>query len=294
VVGFLIAPSAHQAAKSSSPVPLSQTASAGPLSVHFPAGWIQSGRIPSQAATLKLTRAVALAPVPASAGALVLGAASPVDANLLPTGFATTLSTALQGNPVKLGSFDFQRYLDLIPDGAATPISVYSAPTATGAAIIACVLPQTGAAAFAVMCERIVSSLKSATPILPLTANPTYAAALGKIIANLNRARAGGSRQLAQAKTPRAQATAAAAVATTYRQAATAAAKLHPGPIGATAAAAVVTALRGLANEYASLSTAAAHNNKHAYATAVTAISASESELSGAFSQLQKDGYTIS
>jgi hypothetical protein len=236
---------------------------------------------------------VTLAPVPASGGALVLGTATAVDSTLLPISFTGSLSTALQGTAVRLGAHTFKRYLDLIPQGAPTAVSVYSLPTANGTAIAACVLPQTGATAFSVTCERIVSSLQATGQTLPLTANAGDASALGGVVAKLNRARATGGRRLAQAKTPRAQAAAAGVLAQAYKQAAGSAAKLQPGPIGASAAAAVAAALQRLGAEYQSLAAAASHNNKRAYATANAGVSRAETQLSAGFTALQKDGYTI-
>ena len=255
-LGFLVAPSSHKAAPPSAG--LTQAASAGPLSVHFPAGWRQSGAVPSEASSLKLSHAVTLAPVPASGGALVLGTASAVDSSLLPSSFTGSLSTALQGTAVKLGAHTFRRYLDLIPQGAPPRCRSTRCRPPRGTAIAACVLPQTGAPAFSVTCERIVSSLQ-APATLPLTANAGFASALGGVVAKLNRARASGGRQLAQAKTPRAQSSAAGVLARAYTQAAGSAAKLQPGPIGVAGAAAVVAALRRLGAEYRSLAAAASH-----------------------------------
>jgi len=139
----------------------------------------------------------------------------------------------------------------------------------------------------------VLKTLRSAAPALPLGANPAYASALGKIISKLNGTRSSAGHQLAGAKSQKAQAAAAKTLAAAYQQAATAAAKLQPGPVGADGNQAIVKALRQLASGYVALNTAAAHNNKKAYATAGAAIGKAQTALNAGFAQLQKAGYTI-
>jgi hypothetical protein len=128
---------------------------------------------------------------------------------------------------------------------------------------------------------------------LPLGANPKFAASLGAVVGKLNSARGSAGRQLASAKNQKAQGAAAKTLAAAYGQAAAAAAKLQPGPVGAAGSAAIVSALRQLATGYQQLSTAAAHNNKRAYATAGAAISKAQAALGAGFGQLQQAGYSI-
>ena len=294
-IGFLVAPSSHKAAPKTAP--LSQVASAGAggsLKFRFPAGWQTSNTVPSAASTLKLDSPTTVSPATSAAtGALVVGTASPVGANFLPTAFTGSLGTAAQGSPVKLGANTFMRFLDVVPQSTSTALSVYAMPTQKGTAIAACVLPAAGATAFNVDCERILSTLQSSAPALPLGANPTYASALGAIVSKLNRTRASAGRELTAAKSQKAQAAAAKTLASAYQQAATAAGKLQPGPVGAQASSSIVAALRRLAAGYQPLSTAAAHNNKKAYASASAAVAKAQSALSAAFAQLQRAGYTI-
>ena len=131
VIGFVIAPSSHK-----SPPPtaaLSQSTSAGPLKVSFPADWQQSGTIPSEASSLKLANAVTLAPSRTVPGAaLVLGSASAVGANLLPASFVSALGTNPTGAPVTLGPHTFKRYVNLVPQNTAAALSVYALPDGHG------------------------------------------------------------------------------------------------------------------------------------------------------------------
>jgi serine/threonine protein kinase len=294
-IGFLVAPSSHKAAPKAAP--LSQVASAGTggsLKFRFPAGWQTSNTVPSAASTLKLDSPTTVSPTTSPAqGALVVGTASPVGANFLPTAFTGTLGTAAQGSPVKLGANTFMRFLDVVPQSTSTALSVYALPTQQGTAIAACVLPAAGATVFNVACEDVLRTLQSSAPALPLGANPTFASALGAIVSKVNHTRASAGHALAAAKSQKAQAAAAKTLAGAYQQAASAAAKLQPGPVGAQATRSVVAALRQLATGYQALSTAAEHNNKKAYASASAAVAKAQSALTAAFAQLQRAGYKI-
>jgi serine/threonine protein kinase len=295
VIGFVVAPSSHKAAPKAAA--LSQVASAGAggsVKLHFPAGWQSSNTVPPDAATLKLVNPTTLAPnASAAKGALVVGTANSVDSSLLPASFTSSLGTAAQGGPVKLGPNTFKRFLQLVPQNSSTPLSVYSLPTKQGAAIAACVLPSSGATAFNSTCEGMLKTLQTSAAPLPLGANPAYASALGAVIAKLNSARNRAGRQLSSAKTPKAQATAGKALATAYGQAGAGVSKLSPGPIGAQGNAAIEAAMRQLAAGYGALSTAAAHNDKRGYTAAGSAISKAQARLTAGFGQLQQAGYTI-
>ena len=295
-IGFLVAPSSHKAAPKAAP--LSQVASAGTggsLKVHFPADWQTSNSVPSAAAALKLDSPTTMTPATTpDKGSLVVGTAGSVGANFLPTAFTGSLGTAAQGSPVKLGANTFMRFLDVVPQSSSTALSVYSLPTQHGTAIAACVLPASGATAFNVSCENVLRTLQSTAAPLPLGANPTYAASLGAIVKKLNTTRSSAGQTLASAKSQKAQSAAAKSLAGAYQQAATAAAKLSPGPVGGQAHQAVVAALHQLAAGYQALSTAAAHNDKKAYAAASATVAKAQSALSAAFVGLRQAGYSIS
>jgi hypothetical protein len=181
----------------------------------------------------------------------------------------------------------------VVPSSTSTALSVYALPTQQGTAIAACVLPATGGTAFNSTCEGVLKTLQSSAPVLPLGANPSYASALGTIVKKLNATRGSAGHQLASAKSQKAQGAAAKTLAGAYQQAAGAAAKLRAGPVGAAGNQAIVAALRQLATGYQALSTAAAHNNKKAYATAGAAIGKAQAALTAGFGQLQRAGYTI-
>jgi len=160
--------------------------------------------------------------------------------------------------------------------------------------IASCIAPTVDAPLFASACERAVGSLRLRSAVaLTLTANPAFAKALGGVVATLDAARGADGRRLAGARRPADQAAAAHRLAQAHDDAAKAAARLSPGPIGADANAAIVAALRRLGSAYASLAQAAAHHDTRRYAAASTAISRADGALGAAFAHLAQDGYSV-
>jgi hypothetical protein len=290
-VGFILSPGSHRAPTPA--IALTQTASAGHFAISYPSGWRLAGPADPPPASLRLSAPVALVPRQGG-GELFVGTTTAIDATLLPKGLAATLPAPAQGAAIKLGSLVFRRYLNLLPQGAAAPETVYALPTTAGAVIASCAAPAVNATVFASTCERAVASLRliSATP-LTLTANPAFAKALGAAVARLDAARATDGSRLAGARRPADQAAAAHRLSLAHDDAATAAARLSPGPVGADANAAIVAALRRLGSAYASLAQAAAHHDGRAYAAASTAISRADAALGSAFARLAQDGYSI-
>ena len=283
-VGFIVAPTSHGA--SSPPVPMTQTASTGPISISYPTGWSRASAAQPAPGSLRLSSR--------GGGALFVGMAAATDATLLPNGLAATLTSPPQGSAVKLGSWTFRRYLNLLPRGAAEPETVYALPTTAGTVVASCVAPNADATLFASTCERAVSSLRlQAADALTLTANPAFARALGRVITTLGAARTADGRRLETARRPTDQAAAARRLALAHDTAASAASRLAPGPIGADANAAIVAALRRLGSAYASLAGAAQGENKHQYSAAGLAITQADAALQAAFAKLRQDGYSI-
>ncbi len=283
-VGFIVAPASHGAARP--PVPLTQSAAVGPMSISYPTGWQRASAGQPVQGSLRLSS-------PAG-GALFVGLASDTDAMLLPKGFAATLVASPQGTGVKLGSWTFRRYLNLLPRGAAEPETVYALPTTAGTVVASCVAPTVNATVFASTCERAVSSLRlRSAEALGLTANPAFAHALGRIIVTLGAARSADGGRLQAARHPADQAAAARRLALAHDTAADAAARLDPGPIGADANTAIVAALRRLGSAYTSLASAAQREDKRRYAAAGLAITQADAALQAAFAKLREDGYSI-
>jgi hypothetical protein len=227
-------------------------------------------------------------------GALFVGTTTATDPTLLPKGLGATLAAPPQGSAVKLGSLVFRRYLNLLPQGATAPETVYALPTTGGTVVASCIAPVVNATLFASTCERAVGSLRlRSASALTLTANPGYAKALGGVVTTLDAARSADGRALAEASRPAEQAAAARRLAQAHDAAAGAAARLSPGPVGADANAAIVAALHKLGSGYASLAQAAARHDGRKYTAASTAITQADSALAAAFARLRQDGYTI-
>jgi hypothetical protein len=289
-VGFIVSPGSHRAPTQA--LALTQTASAGPVAISYPSTWRPASTDPAPA-SLRLSAPLALAPRQGG-GALFIGTTSATDPTLLPKGLGAMLAAPPQGAAVKLGSLVFRRYLNLLPQGAAAPETVYALPTTAGTVIASCIAPTVDATLFASTCERAVGSLQlRSAAALTLTANPAFAKALGGVIATLDAARAADGRQLAGARRPADQAAAARRLAQAHDDAARAAARLSPGPVEADASAAIVAALQRLASDYASLAQAAEHHDGRKYAAASTAISQADAALGEAFRRLVQDGYSI-
>jgi serine/threonine protein kinase len=283
-VGFILAPASHRS--SSPPVSPTQTASTGPISISYPVGWRRASAAQPAPGSLRLSSR--------GGGALFVGMAAATDTTLLPSALAATLTSSPQGSPVKLGSWTFRRYLNLLPRGAAEPETVYALPTTAGTVVASCVAPTVDATLFASTCERAVSSLRlQAADPLALTANPVFARALGRVITTLGAARTADGRRLETARRPADQAAAARQLALAHDTAASAASRLAPGPIGADANAAIVAALRRLGSAYGSLAGAAQRENKHEYSAAGLAITQADAALQAAFAKLRQDGYSI-
>jgi hypothetical protein len=173
---------------------------------------------------------------------------------------------------------------------------VYVIPTSKGIATAVCVDPPTPSAApaFAATCERAVGTLTTTGSIVRFGANATYAHALSSTISTLNRQRASLGKKLSSAKTPAAQATAAARLTRAYNKAAAAAGKLNPGPVAGADHKTIVAALKRTANAYSALATAASKHRGSAYNAARHDVSVDQAALTRALANLRAAGYTVS
>ncbi|MGN6869054.1 MAG: serine/threonine-protein kinase [Solirubrobacteraceae bacterium] len=290
-VGFIVSPGSHRAPPQA--LALTQTASAGHVAISYPSVWRPAGATDPAPGSLRLSAPVAIVPRQGG-GALFVGTTTATDSTLLPKGLGSTLAAPPQGAAVKLGSLVFRRYLNLLPQGAAAPETVYALPTTAGTVIASCIAPTVDATLFASTCERAVGSLRlTSAAALTLTANPAFAKSLGGVVATLDAARGADGRRLAGARRPADQAVAARRLAQAHDDAAKAAARLSPGPVGADANAAIVAALKRLGSAYASLAQAASHHDGRNYAAASTAVSQADAALGAAFARLSQDGYSI-
>ena len=273
------------------PAPLDGHASAGPLRVSFPTDWKQ--RTPPASPALGLTDELALAPPSSTGGAVVIGLATTADASLLPQALLATLPAQPRPQVVSLGGARYYRYLDLAPQGANGPVSVYALPTTVGTLVGVC-LKSGAAASFAGECERVLGTARPTSgSVLALGPSATYAANLNAAMSKLNLVRASAGPKLRGARTPAAQAKAANELAAAHKTAAATVTGLSAGPAQA-ANLNLATALLSTATAYASLARAATRNDTQGYTTASASLTRAQTELEAAFAQLSRLGYAAS
>jgi serine/threonine protein kinase len=290
VIGFLVSPKSGGGSNTTQ-AQLPNSASNGPISVSFPAGWQrQSPTLPTD---LRFNNRIVLTPDAPAGGMLVLGSATTTDPSLLPKALLTALPGGAPSHQVvTLGRSQFYRYLALTPSGVNGPVSVYALPTTSAGTVLAACVLHGAAPKFASDCESVLSSLQlSGTSPAGLGPSSTLATELSDIVGKLNTAVADGQARLKHAGKPAQQSAAAAQLASAYAQAAAALNKLNPGPAAAAAVTALAGALTKTGHDYTALSRAAAHNNGHAYTAATNAIGTDSGSISDAFSQLAKLGY---
>jgi hypothetical protein len=290
--GYLVGPASHRSA--AAPERLSSTAAAGPLQIGVPADWQRSSRaaaIPG----LKLTPGLFFQTQSArNGGAFAVGMADGRGATLLPASFTAGLTQPPVPTAVRLGSYQYYRYLGLVPKGTAQPLNVYALPTSSGVVLGACTNSASATGSFAVSCERVMASLQLLSGrALPLGPNPTYAAAIASLISRLTAGKRSAESQLRGAKTASGQAQAATHLSQLYAGAASDAAKASHGPAERTANDAIVAALRGAASAYSSLGTAAAHNDQRGFGRASGAVMRASEQVRAAVSMLSALGYRL-
>jgi hypothetical protein len=275
----------------SPPAPLNGHATAGPLRVSFPTNWKQ--QTPPSSPALGLTDELALAPPSSTGGTVVIGLTTTTDASLLPQTLLASLPSQPRPQVVSLGGAQYYRYLDLAPQGANGPVSVYALPTTAGTLVGVC-LKSGAAASFAGECERVLGTARPTSgSVLALGPSATYAANLNAAMSTLNLVRTSADPRLRGARTPAAQAKAADELAAAHKTAATTVSGLSAGPAQA-ANLNLAAALLSTATAYAALARAATRNDTRGYATAGASLTRAQTELDAAFAQLSRLGYATS
>ena len=234
---------------------------------------------------MTLSAPVAMQPPGAKGGQSVVlgqvkeGAANPT---LLPAGFLDALGLdagevppreAVQLSRAKLQAY---RYENLRPRGLDDPVTLFTVPTSEGVATLACVDPGAD-------CEAIANTLKlNAGTAFPVGPSKEYAAGLGNMLGALNKKVKSGRKALRGAKTPKAQASAAARLASAYGSAAKSVAGLKVSPADAAVNAQLAAALKETGEAYGKLAAAARSGSKSGYAKARTPVQQGEQAVAGA------------
>ncbi len=272
----------------SPPPPLKGHATVGPLRVSFPTSWKR--QTPPASPALGLTGELALSPPSSTGGTVVIGRATTTDASLLPQQLLASLPSQPKAQVVSLNGARYDRYLDLAPQGANGPVTVYALPTTAGTVIGAC-LKSGASAAFASECERVLGTVRPTSgSVLTLGPSAAYASGLNAAISDLNLVRTSADPQLSSARTPAGQAKAANRLAAAYKSAAATVSGLSGGP-AESANLTLSASLLATSGAYASLARAAAAGDTQGYATASAALSRAQGQLKAAFTQLSQLGY---
>jgi hypothetical protein len=281
-------PPSARAAQQSAPV------TTGGLSFEPPAGWARRSE-PVQVPGLDLTRAASVGPGEeegdgsATIGFARAGAHRP---SLLPASLTAALGMRPGLTPERkrvqlAGGLEAYRYDGLRPRGYGRPVTVYAAPTSRGVATLACSEPDAGAERFAADCEALANSLSvTGATAYPLGPSEDFAAAVNGALDRLARVP-----RLGEARTARAQATAAEAVAGGYEDARAALERLEVSPADAGARAALVRALRTAGGGYRDLAAAARRTQAGRYRAAAAAAERGDAELAAALGALKRTGY---
>ena len=294
IVGFLAGGSGGDSGGSAGGKPTA-AASNPDLEALFPKGWTKASSAP-EIPGMTLSEPVAMKPPEAKGGqSVVLGQVKQGAANstLLPSGFLEALGLDSGEVPpreaVQLarGKLQAYRYTNLRPRGLDDPVTIFTAPTSAGVATLACVDPGAD-------CEAIADTLKlNAGTAFPVGPSKDFAADLGKTLGGLDKKVKSGRGKLRSAKTPKAQASAAAGLASAYNAASKSVAGLKVSPADAAANTQLAEALKESGAAYGKLAAAARSSNKSGYAKARTAVQQGEQAVAGALRGLQAAGYKI-
>jgi Protein kinase domain len=295
VAGFLAGGSGG-GTKSASSTPTVVAASPD-VKAKVPAGWSRLGTVPAVPG-LGLADPVAFAPGGKDGGdAVVLGSVHDAADN------STLLSTQLLGALGKVPAHQAMaigdglqayRYRELQVPGFNRRVTLYTVPTSTGVATLACLSPPAGAAALRPTCDASANtmSLVSAKPF-GIGPSQDYAKSVGGALGALDKAAKAGRAKLAAAKTPKAQAAAAATLAGAYDKAAASLDGLEVSPADAFANGQIVAALKATGGAYAKAAKAANKHDKGAYAKAAKAVTAAQKAVRQAVGRLENAGYHV-
>jgi serine/threonine protein kinase len=133
----------------------------------------------------------------------------------------------------------------------------------------------------------------SGSAAAPHGPNQAYAATLNDVMARLNSLRAGAGAQLAHAKTPQEQASAALHLAQAQEQAAEAVQKAPTRSSEQVANTAVASALGEMGDGYSTMAAAAGHEDGRGFEDGRKTVSSATHALAVAFAQLHELGYRL-
>ena len=221
-------------------------------------------------------------------GTLTAGVTDATGPTLLPASFVKTLSAAPKADTVALGDLEAYRYRGLRQQGSSGSLTLYTVPTTTGVATVACRGRGAAATDFFRTCDEVAASLQLRTgEPYPLAGDPEFESALGAIVDKLNSVRAKAGKSLRRAKRPGAQARAATELAEAHRVAARRLAREKASPTVAGVKATLVAAMRRSERAYARMATAARQAKRSAYDRARAEAGRADADLTRALKRGQ-------
>jgi Protein kinase domain len=268
-------------------------AAAGSLRFSFPSAW-KTGTDP-KIPGLELSEPLVLVPKTGGAGSgLVAGGIPNHDARLLPTSLVSMLpSKTPPRDVVKIGQAEAFRYANLTPKGFSGTLTLYVVPTSSRIAGIACFAPKAGASTLH-DCEEIVASLDvSGASALAVQPDTKYASGLSGALKTLASARDRNRKALKAAGSAKSQAAPARALASAYRAAEAKVRALKPPPLAAALNRVIATDLKGAADGYAKMATAASAADGSGFSAGRAAVGRAEQALRRALDGLAGLGYQV-
>jgi tRNA A-37 threonylcarbamoyl transferase component Bud32 len=291
-VGFMLGNSGGGGTDAAS---FGNSTSAGTLELSFPSGWertSQGAQIPG----MTFNNPINLTPTGGEDGtSLVAGQVDATGPSLLPASFLPSVGgEPPRDDAVELGDLEAYRYADLQPTGFDGQLTVFTVPTTAGVATVACSQPSGAAGSVSDECEQIASTLNLAgAKPFPLGPDEQYASALNKSISGLNSAREARFKNLREAKTQDAQASALDGLAQAYGNAAKPLNGIELSPAVQPANTGIVAALNKGEGAYSSMADAARANDSGGYNSAKTDAQRAEAQLKAALNQLADLGYEV-
>jgi len=298
-LGFLVGGSGGGSEKAASTGALTGSLASSGAGVKVPDGWSELGAAPDVPG-LSLSDPKAAGPGGKDGGtAVVVGTVKKAADNstLLAQPFLQAIGDVPKpSGAVQIGGGDVQayRYDGLKPNGFDRTVTVYTAPTSAGVATVACLAPAADAESFAATCDQMANTLElsSGKPV-PVGPSKTYASAVSKTLAKLNKTDKSGQAKLKSAKTPQAQAAAAKSLAAAFHDAAKKLARLDLSPADRGANGLLVRALRQTGSGYDDASSAASKKKAAGFKKASGEVTKGRKAVTSALNGLKAAGYDV-
>jgi Protein kinase domain len=276
-------------------VALTSSASAGSLGLSFPDDWTRVTAEP-QVPGIDFADPIVLEPGTARGSRLVAGQVDAAGPTLLPADFVKRLAKApSRGDPVRLGKLEAYRYAGLRPEGFDRRLVLYTVANSGGVATVACVAEPRVADAFLPDCEQAAGTLQLSGAVpFGLAPSEEYARLVRRTIERLDSQRAAGARALRAARTPEAQAKAAAALGRAYSAASRGLRRARVSPAVKPAHSSLAAALGRVGDAYDRAAGAARRGDSGAYAAASRAVRRQGARARRALNTLEDLGYSVS